>query len=345
MSTTSTPSLLHRLRSALRKLLGRHRFDELAARLDALAARLQELSVHRDRQEETRVGILNGEIARIGGQVGSILSGLAELEERIATAATAASDASVDALTRAVGTIRETQDRIERRRSERLDAVLDAWRLEVDRIQRGLSDSVGSAARVEKNVEKLLSGEHFEGHAGEVGRRIAAMEESNQDLVRRLEDRHREWMEAQVVLQRALTDVQDRVERAWSEVERTRANLEQAEERERALADQAAHLLELLGQARRELAQVRERAEQADEARAAREDLERELERARQDLEVQAGELEDLHAAHAAFERARAAANGELERVKRERDELLLVPPGGRSLHGGGDGGANGATA
>lgn len=307
-SPSAPSSVWRKLRFAIRKALGRTRFDDLDSQL-------RELRTLKDR-----------EIHQLGVQalaLQELQASLPALEDRLVQNVTARIDHQVTA--------------VEGRRGALLELV--------DRLRGAVEECVSATTRMDKMIVRSIEkGQEIESEVQRRGGRLSesldALREIVADAVQRLEERHQEWLEAQRITQTALSDQHARIDGQWTDglanlergfrsggerVAGLHAELQVANERERALADQTAHLIEMLGSTRRELAQISTRADERDEAVAERADLQKELDLVREDLEAAAADVEEVRVAHSTFLRWKAASDAEIARLRDERDRLRLA--------------------
>lgn len=320
MSSQLRPNAWGRVRYFVRRLLGRTRFDELQQELHALRDQLRAVrdsGLARERAMERNFEMLAHSVAE---QTSALSSMESRLQEVLRASVTEAID--------------RQWTTFEDRRAPLITLI--------DQLRSAVEESIGAIARMDammlRSIEKGQQiEEEVQRRGSRLGEVLDALRATIADAVQRLEERHLEWLTAQRDTQQTLADQQalfdGQCARGFAELragldsasgERLRREVDAARARERALADQTAHLIEVLAQTRRELAAASERAREADEARAAREDLQRELGRVKEDLEAAAAEIEDVREAHAAFHRWKESSDAELARLSEDRDRLLL---------------------
>jgi hypothetical protein len=322
VSPADRPSAWWRFRQFVRRVLGRTRFDDLERQLLDLRERA-------GRSE----ALFRTELQRFQQEQGSAVEVTQDAVQGLADLVRAQDDRLVESFTEQF----ESQWRIFEDRRAPLIALIDQLR---SAVEEGVNATARMDSMIVRSIEK---GQEIESEVQRRGSRLGEALETLRstvaDAVQRLEERHQEWLSAQRTTQRALADQHEAIEGRWAaglaELQRSfaagaerGAHLQQvldgARERERALADQAAHLIEVLGQTRRELAVASERAAEADEARAARSDLQRELDRVSEDLAAASAEIEEVREAHQAFHRWKESSDAEIARLGGDRDRLLL---------------------
>jgi hypothetical protein len=298
----------------VRRLLGRTRFDVLERELRELREQLRaerQLAEQRSRADGERMA---SELARL----------VALHEQRV--------EVEDDYLRSVADQLRSLEGRLSESLAEQIE---EQWRsfesrrapllALIDQLRAAVEESIAATARMDSMILRTLEkGQEIESEVSRRGSRLAevldGLRAAVSGSVQRLDERHGEWIAAQAEIDRRLTIGIAEIR----EIVAAGSELAAARERERALADQAAHLIEVLGQARRELAAARERAAEADEAKAAQSDLQRELDRVREDLEAAAAEIEEVREAHRSFIRWKESSDAEIARLATERDRLLL---------------------
>ncbi|MBK9384699.1 MAG: hypothetical protein IPN34_07790 [Planctomycetes bacterium] len=311
MSSPVRPSAWSRFRYHVRRLLGRTRFDDLERELRELREQTRSAS-ERTASELARLVALHEQRVEVEDDyLRSVADQLRSLESRLAESL--------------AEQIEEQWRSFESRRAPLLALI--------DQLRSAVEESISATARMDSMILRTLEkGQEIESEVNRRGSRLAevldGLRATVADAVQRLEERHRDWLAAQASIDRGLTTGLGELRTTFATgSERGAAlqrELDEARGRERALADQAAHLIEVLGQSRRELAAAGERAAEADEAKAARADLQRELERVREDLEAASAEVEEVREAHRAFLRWKESSDAEIARLASERDRLLL---------------------
>ncbi|MBL8901315.1 MAG: hypothetical protein JNM84_27055 [Planctomycetes bacterium] len=336
-----------RIRHHLRRLLGRTRFDVLERELRELREQLRSRDHAADQRARAESERAASEHARWRAESERSASELVRAHLLQGERAEAAEESL-----RSLGDhLRSLETRLSEGLSEQLELQWRSFESRrapllslIDQLRSAVEESVVATARMDAMILRTLEkGQEIEDEMSRRGSRLAevldGLRQNIADAVQRLEERHQEWLSSQRVTQQALVDQHAAIDGRWTtgldELRQSFATgsergatmqreLDAARSRERALADQTAHLIELLGQTRRELSAASERAAEADEAQSARVDLERELERVREDLEASAAEVEEVREAHRSFHRWKGAADAEISRLSEERDRLLL---------------------
>ncbi|MCB9881476.1 MAG: hypothetical protein H6834_06765 [Planctomycetes bacterium] len=245
---------------------------------------------------------------------GTLLTRLQELEDRFGK-----SEARVADVNAGVGEVSERLERVIEERRQLSQHLLDAvGRIEQDRIEvasnlERFREVLEEGPRVLATLDNRIL--RYCEITDRVDDGLGRLHTAIRDLSAHVERRHEEWLGG-------LQGVRTELDRA-SEFAKLSAEREEQSKKVRALADQCAHVIDVLGQTRKQMHEMREKADLVDETRAEKSVLERDLATSRSEIDEVREDLREALRAAETLERLRDSMQLELDRVKAQRDRLV----------------------